>query len=139
LQSFASVRFRAVRNEIQMTEPLQAISEGTWLWALGRDQRTLFLGLLANNLTVVGRNSYRAQTEELDQPRQLRMTNEILNRVTSCLRDALTGSESSGFVESMGPRVLEPQDHELSQLTHWAWQNAKDRVVGASPCETPVR
>jgi hypothetical protein len=90
------------------------------------------LGLLANNLTVVGRNSYQVQTEDLDQPRQLRRTNEILNRVTSCLRDALIGSESSGFVESMGPLVLEPSDDELLQLTHWAWQDAKGRTFGAA-------
>ena len=111
---------------------LQAIAEGTWLWSLQRGQRAVFLSILAHNLTVVGRNSYQVQTEDLDQPRQLRLTNEILHRVTSCLRDALIGSESSGFVESMGPRVLEPSDNELLPLTHRAWQDAKERAFGAA-------
>jgi hypothetical protein len=95
----------------------------------------LFLSRLAHELTVVGRNSYQIQTEDLEHPRQLRETNEILHRVTACLRDALMGTESSGFVESMGSRVLEPADEELVRLTHWAWQSAKDRVLGATPSQ----
>jgi hypothetical protein len=114
---------------------LQANAEGRWLWSLQRDQRMLFLARLAHELTVVGRNSYRVQTEELDQPCQLRMANEILHRVTACLRDALTGPESSGFVESMGAWVLEPADEELKGLTHWAWQTVKDRILGGTPAE----
>jgi hypothetical protein len=116
-------------------EVLQADAEGKWLWSLGKDQRMLFLACLAHQLTVVGRNSYQVQTEELDQPRQLRKTNEILHRVTACLRDAVSGVESSGFVESMGARVLEPADEELRGLTHWAWQTVKERILGETPAE----
>jgi hypothetical protein len=106
-------------------EVLQADAEGKWLWSLGKDQRMLFLACLAHQLTVVGRNSYQVQTEELDQPRQLRKTNEILHRVTACLRDAVSGVESSGFVESMGARVLEPADEELRGLTHGRGRQSK--------------
>jgi hypothetical protein len=116
-------------------EMLQANAEGRWVWSLEREQRKLFLARLAHELTVVGRNSYQVKTEELDQPRQLRETNEILHRVTACLRDALMGSESSEFVESIGARVLEPADEELKALTHWAWQTVKDRILGARPSE----
>jgi cell division ATPase FtsA len=116
-------------------EMLQANEEGRWLWSLERDQRTLFLALLAHELTVVGRNSYQVQTEELDQPRQLRRTNEILHRVTACLREALIGAESGGFVESIGVRVLEPGDEELKGLTNWAWQTVKHRVLVGAPAD----
>jgi hypothetical protein len=114
---------------------LQTGEESQWLWTLDRDRRTLFLAQLAHELTIVGRNSYRVQSEDLDQPRQLRETNEILHRVTACLKDALQDSESGGFVESLGAIVLGTPDAELGQLMQWAWQSAKNRVMGISPPE----
>lgn len=116
-------------------EELLPDAEGRWLWSLEKDQRMLFLARLAHELTVVGRNSYQIQTEEVDQPGQLRRTNEILHRVTACLRDALMCAESRSFVESMGARVLEPADEELKGLTNWAWQTVRNRALGSTPAE----
>lgn len=118
---------------------LRTSDEFHWLWSLDAGQRTLFLARLAHCLTVVGRNSYRVQSLELDQPRQLRETNEMLHRVTAGLGDALQGNESSGFVESLAARVLEPEDAELGKLAQWAWQSAKDHLSGVAPSLRPER
>lgn len=91
--------------------------------------KTLFLATLMHELTIVGRNSYRVQSEELDKPSQLRKINEVQHRVAACLCQILAGKADEGFQESIASWVLEQQDDELQGLMLYAWNNAKKRVT----------
>ncbi len=69
-----------------VNRPLQSVKqEGHWLAELPHEGKLLFLAALAHEITVVARNSYRPQTEELDKPSQLRSINEIQHRILACL------------------------------------------------------
>lgn len=55
-------------------------TEGQWFASLGSDDRKLFLAVLAHELTVAGRDSYRPGTDDLIKPQLLRKVNEVLHR-----------------------------------------------------------
>lgn len=110
-----------------MNPAIQA--EGRWLVSLETRSKTLFLVTLMHELTIVGRSSYRPQTDELEKPSQLRMVNEIQHRVAACLRDLLSGQANESFQESVAGWVLDQQDAELQGLLSGAWSKAKHETL----------
>ena len=110
-----------------MNRALEA--EGEWLVAQGEKGKALFLATLIHAITIVGRNSYQPQTEELEKPSQLRNINEIQHRVAACLRQILSGQANEGFERSMAAWVLAQQDTELRDLMSKAWNDAKSKVT----------
>ncbi|MCP5158615.1 MAG: hypothetical protein H6975_04235 [Gammaproteobacteria bacterium] len=103
-------------------------AEGRWLVSLETHSKTLFLATLMHELTIVGRNSYRVRSEELEKPLQLRKVNETQHRVAACLRQLLSGQANESFQESIAAWVLEQQDTELQGLMSYAWSNAKTKA-----------
>ena len=103
--------------------------EGRWLASLPNEKKVLFLSALGHQLTIVGRNSYRAQTEELEKPAQLRKVNEVQHRVLACLSQLLVGTCEQSFQESIAQFVLQQTDGELKELMQWSWQLSKERVA----------
>lgn len=76
------------------TESMPSIEqEGHWLVGLPHEKKLLFLSALAHELTIVGRHSYRPQTEALEKPGQLRSVNEVQHRVLACLVQLQLGVE----------------------------------------------
>ena len=118
-----------------MTTSFSPNAEGQWLASLRSDDRKLFLAVLAHQLTVAGRDSYRPGTHDLNKPRLLRQVNEVLHRVTAWLRSELSKPASREFCEALGQIVLDPSDSELVQLTTWAWSSAKDVVLTSRTVE----
>jgi len=110
-------------------------AEGQWLASLRSDDKKLFLAVLAHQLTLVGRDSYRRGTDDLNKPRLLRQVNEVLNRVTAWLRSELAKPATAELCEALGKIVLDPSDLELVQLTTWAWSSAKDVVLTSRTVE----
>src|SRR5438128_711453 len=106
-----------------------AEQEGRWLASLQEQRKLLFLSKLGHELTIVGRNSYGPQTEELDKPAQLRKINEVQHRVLACLSQLIGGKCESGFQESIATLVLRQTDPELGPLMEHAWRRAKERVA----------
>ncbi|XHS77840.1 hypothetical protein ACFJGW_19300 [Burkholderiaceae bacterium UC74_6] len=103
--------------------------EGRWLADPPHESKLRFLAVLAREHTIVGRNSYRPQTEELDKPGQLRNVNEVQHRVVACLAQLLNGSCAQSFQESIAGQVLVQSDPELSPLMQFAWWHTKERVA----------
>lgn len=56
---------------------------------LTSDRQIRVLANYAHNLTVVARGTYVPGTEDIDDPRRLRMLNELQHRVTGHLRQLL--------------------------------------------------
>ena len=106
-----------------------AEQEGRWLASLANERKVRFLASLGHELTVVGRNSYRAQTEDLEKPAQLRKVNELQHRVLACLVQLLAGRCEQSFQESIASLVLQQTDIELKVLMEWAWARTKERVA----------
>lgn len=102
--------------------------EGRWLAELPYEVKVLFLATLAHDLTVVARNSYRPQTEELGKPSQLRRINEIQHRILACLVQSLEGVCERSFQESIASLVLQQSDQELGDLMDYAWRSTKERL-----------
>lgn len=109
-----------------------AQAEGRWLVSLESRSKTVFLVTLMHELTIVGRSSYRPQSDELDKPWQLRKVNEIQHRVAACLRELLSGQGNESFQASVAAWVLDQQDTELQCLLSGAWSNAKHETSGAA-------
>lgn len=103
-------------------------TEGEWLTSLPNDKKIRFLSSLSCAITIAGRNSYEAGTADLTNPRQLRRVNEIQHRVTSCLREALTGRNVPAFERSIASWVLDSPDEDLSPHLHWCWVEAKKAI-----------
>lgn len=69
-----------------------------WIYNLAPEFAIRFLARLSCEITIVGRNSYEAGTDELINRRQLRRVNEVQNKVTACLSQLLEGVCPDGFV-----------------------------------------
>ncbi len=106
--------------------------ERAWVAHLSEPSKHIFLAVLGHELTIAARNSYRAGTEELDKPRQLRQINEVQHRVLACLSQSLSGHCDSSFQEAIADYVLNQEDLELAQLLGYAWSRAKESV-GVGP------
>lgn len=109
-----------------MTRAIEA--EGRWLVSLETHSKALFLATLMHELTIVGRNSYGVQNEELEKPSQLRKVNEIQHHVAACLLQVLSGQANESFQHSIAAGVLEQQDTELKRLMSYAWSKAKNKA-----------
>jgi hypothetical protein len=105
-------------------------AETEWIENLTPDFAVRFLARLSWEITIVGRNSYAAGTDELADPRQLRRVNEILHRVTACLSQLLERTCSDEFVQSIATWVLAEQDEELRSLLQRSWINSRKYVAG---------
>jgi len=103
-------------------------SEAAWITQLPFESQLRFLARLSFELTVAGRNSYEAGTEELTHPRQLRRVNEVQHRVTACLSQLLNNTCPDGFLSSMPNIVLATEDEELNEIHWWCWSGAKARL-----------
>lgn len=103
--------------------------EGLWLASLSTEQKVRFLSVLGHELTIVGRNSYKVQTEDLEKPAQLRKVNEVQHRVLACLSQLLAGNCEQSFQESIAKLVLQQTDTELKNLMKCAWKRSQDRLA----------
>jgi hypothetical protein len=103
-------------------------SEAEWFVGLALDNKLRFLARLSFEITIAGRNSYEAGTDELTNPPQLRRVNEIQHRVTACLSQLLTGTCSDGFEQSIATWVLAERDSELRHFLEACWSDAKMRL-----------
>ena len=65
---------------------------------LTRDQRTRLLARFAFELTLVGRGTYVAQSEEIAAPQQLRAVNEIQHRIASALVQILGNGKEENWL-----------------------------------------
>jgi|SRR6185369_10168505 hypothetical protein len=106
--------------------------ERTWVGGLPHEDQLRFLVRLSFELTIAGRCSYEAGTEDLVHPRQLRRVNEIQHRVTACLSQLLNGTCPDGFLVSVADWVLTSQNCELDGWLHRAWSEAKGRSLPAA-------
>ncbi len=101
-------------------------TEAAWIDGLNLDQKLRFLARLSFEVTIAGRNSYEAGTDELENPRQLRRVNEIQHRVAACLSQLLSGTCPDGFVASIPQWVYGESDPELKHILEWSWTDAKN-------------
>lgn len=108
---------------------LNVEQEGEWLADLPEQQKFLFLSTLGHELTIVGRNSYKPQTEELEKPAQLRRVNEAQHRVLACLVQSLRGTCERGFQQSIATQVLLQEDQELRNLMSYAWERTRAHLA----------
>jgi len=103
-------------------------TETTWISSLTLDRKVCFLARLSFEITIAGRHSYEAGTDELTHPRQLRRINEIQHRVSGCLSQLLTGTCPEGFDLSIPECVLTETDVETKNMMGIAWAEAKKRI-----------
>lgn len=103
-------------------------TESNWLVSLEEKSKALFLAILMHALTIAGRSSYRPDTEELDEPSQLRSVNEIQHRLSACLQQVLCYQTNESFERSVAAWVLGQQDTEFRELTAYAWYKAKSKL-----------
>jgi hypothetical protein len=100
--------------------------EGDWLVLLEARRKSLFLTSLAHTLTIIARDTYEAQTEEVEKPRQLRCINEVQHRLLACLRGVLAGTNVPECERSIARWVLDHSDIELQLHMEWAWFSTKE-------------
>lgn len=90
--------------------------ETEWIQHIKPEAALRFLARLSWEITIAGRNSYEAGTDDLINPRQLRRVNEIQHRVAACLSQSLEGACPDGFIQSIAMWVLAEQDDELQSI-----------------------
>ena len=100
--------------------------EGDWFASLTPMRKAFFLASLGHSITIVGRDTYEPQTDELQKPTQLRRVNEVQHRVLACLRGVIAGTNSTEFEKSICVWVLQTPDSELQQQMEWAWFSTKE-------------
>lgn len=99
--------------------------ESAWLASLSTEAKIRFLARLGFEITIAGRGSYEAGTEDLVDPRLLRRINETLHRVTSFLLHVLRGSCWPDFDTSVATLVLATENEELRSWLAYCWHEAK--------------
>lgn len=100
-------------------------TEILWLCSLPLEGKIRFLAGLSFQITVAGRASYDAGTEDLLKPRLLRRINETQHRVTSGLNHLLAGSCWGGFEGTVATWLFAEPDAELNELLAYCWEQAK--------------
>ena len=103
-------------------------AETEWVDSLALGDKLCFLARLSFEITIAGRHSYEAGTDELSNPRQLRRVNEVQHRVSACLSQLLNDTCPDGFVPSIAKWVLAEPDAELRHILQWSWIDAKTYV-----------
>ena len=104
------------------------LAEAEWIESLAPEFAIRFLARLSCEITIAGRNSYEAGTDDLVNPRQLRRVNEIQHGVTACLSQLLEGKCPHGFVQSLAQRVLAADDDDLRCILECSWVQARKYV-----------
>lgn len=100
-------------------------TEVLWLRRLSLKSKIHFLAGLSFQITVAGRASYKAGTEDLIKPRLLCRINETQHRVTSGLNHLLTGSCWDGFEGAVATWLFAEPDAKLNELLQYCWERAK--------------
>lgn len=99
--------------------------ESAWLASLNKEAKIRFLARLNFEITLAGRGSYVAGTEDLVNPSLLRRINEMLHRASSFLLHVLRGSCWADFETSLASSVLATENEELHSWLACAWDRAK--------------
>jgi hypothetical protein len=105
------------------------LTEAEWLVSLDERSKTTFLVTLARELTIAGRASYVAQSEDLLHPTWLRQVNEVQHRVLACLSEVMSGTGTASFQRSIAEWVLSPRDSVFAEHLAYAWERAKERIL----------
>jgi hypothetical protein len=89
------IRFREkAAFKMKTMDPVQSFSQMT------KDDKTRFLCRLAFELTIVARDTYIPQTEELSHPAQLRAINELQHRILGYL-NALSFDDTKRYPDDV--------------------------------------
>lgn len=108
--------------------------EAQWLSKLVLERKILFMALLSHQITIAGRASYTAGTDELSNPRLLRQINETQHRVAGGLCHLLQGACFDGFDVSVASWLFAGTDAELNALMEYCWEQAKMHLEVDSSC-----
>ncbi|MFZ6799094.1 hypothetical protein [Undibacterium sp. Di24W] len=101
--------------------------EANWFRSLSKDAKILFLARLAHGITIAGRNSYVAGSDDLENPSQLRRINEIQHRVLGCLLHLMDDDAYENIHLSVANCVLNQSEPELQELMFHTWREHKAR------------
>lgn len=77
------------------------------------DQQVQVLAAYAHDLTVIARGTYVPGTEDIADPRRLRMLNEVQHRVTGHLRHLLLGDSNRYPDDTIVRIIVDEDDPEL--------------------------
>ena len=94
---------------------------------LSTNDKIRFLSRFGWELTIVGRDAYELQTEELTHPARLRAINEIQHRVFSHLY-SLASDSSNHYPDDVLIAIIldEGQDRVLNEQVHSAFDRAAE-------------
>src|SRR5262245_39494441 len=114
------------------------MDKGTFLESfrsLTQPEQVRFLLLLAHELTIVARNYYVPQTEQLEDPVAVRRVNELQHQILGHALRVHEGSPARYPDETIAEILLLecPEDAGLRNLVHWAVSNAIRFVRSAEP------
>lgn len=109
--------------------------DAQWLSNLVLERKVLFMALLSHQITIAGRASYIAETDDLSNPRLLRQINETQHRVAGGLCHLLQGRCFDDFEVSVASWLLAGTDAELNALLKYCWEQAKMHLEADSSCE----
>lgn len=112
--------------------------EAQWLSHLVLERKVLFMALLGHQITIAGRASYIAGTDDLSNPRLLRQINETQHRVAGGLCHLLRGPCFDGFEVSVASWLLAGTDAELNALLEYCWEQAKMQLEADSSCDGSI-
>lgn len=99
--------------------------EAQWLSNLVLERKVMFMALLSHQITIAGRASYIAGTDDLSNPRLLRQINETQHRVAGGLLHLLRGTCFDSFEVSVSSWLFAGTDPELNALLEYSWAQAK--------------
>jgi hypothetical protein len=104
-------------------DPVQAFS------GLSRDNKIRFLSRLAFELTIVARDTYVPQSEELSRPAHMRAINELQHQILSYL-SALTSGDRALYPDNLLiPIILEAGSDVIQRSqVHDAFERALSSV-----------
>ena len=97
---------------------------------MSRDSKIRFLSRLAFELTIVARDSYLPQTEEVSHPAHLRAINELQHQILSYLH-ALAGDESGLYPDNVLVAFILDAGMDVVQRSQV--QDAFDRALASVP------
>lgn len=101
--------------------------EAIWFQSLNKDAKILFLAGLGHEITIAGRNSYAAGSDDLENPSELRRINEIQHRVLGCLLHLMHDDAHANIHHSVANSVLNQSEPELQELMVYTWFENKKR------------
>jgi hypothetical protein len=108
-------------------EPALAFSQ------MPRENNIRFLSRLAFELTIVGRDSYIPQTEDLSHPAHLRAINELQHKILSYLC-ALTSNDRALYPDNVLIAIILEAGKDVIQRSQV--HDAFDRALSSIPVES---